>query len=131
VTGRENLVRWRLYIFLTPEDDGHTAITTFAFTKSRWPGPAGCVRLFKWLMRRLLDREIRLDVCILENLADKNPGVEGMRLSRFDKVLGLNRDRIERIYRGGRPLRAEGAAGGGNADLARAAATKGIASCDV
>jgi hypothetical protein len=36
-----------------------------------------------------------------------------MRLSRFDKVLGLNRDRIERIYRGGRPLRAVGAAEGG------------------
>ena len=36
---------------------------------------------------------------ILEGLADKNPNIDGMKLSRFDKVLGLNRDRIERIYR--------------------------------
>jgi len=100
VTDRENKVRWRLYIFFTPQSDERTSITTFAFTKSRWPGPAGSVRLFKWLMRRKLDYEIRLDVRILENLADKNPGIEGMKLSRFDKVLGLNRERIERVYRG-------------------------------
>ena len=39
---------------------------------------------------------------ILESLADKSPGIEGMKLSRFDKVLGLNRERIERVYRGRR-----------------------------
>ncbi len=99
-TGRENKVRWRLYIFFTPQTDERTAITTFAYTKSRWPGPAGSVRLFKWLMRRKLDYEIGLDVRILENLADKSPGIDGMKLSRFDKVLGLNRERIERVYRG-------------------------------
>ena len=52
------------------------------------PGPAGGVRLFKWLLRRKLDYEIRLDVRILEGLADKSPSLEGMKLSRFDKVLG-------------------------------------------
>ena len=51
-------------------------------------------------MRSHLDYEIRLDVKVLEGLADKNPSIEGMKLSRFDRVLGLNRDRIERIYRG-------------------------------
>jgi hypothetical protein len=35
---------------------------------------------------------------------DKNPNIEGMILSRFDKVLGLNRERIQRIYRGQKPL---------------------------
>ena len=50
-------------------------------------------------MRRKLDYEIKLDVRILEGLADKSPGIEGMKLSRFDRVLGLNRERIERIYR--------------------------------
>ncbi|MBI3412191.1 MAG: Rieske 2Fe-2S domain-containing protein [Planctomycetes bacterium] len=100
VTGRENMVRWRLYIFFTPADENETVLTTFAFTKSRYPGPAGGVRLFRWLMRRKLDHEIRLDVRILEGLADKNPNIDGMKLSRFDKVLGLNRERIERIYRG-------------------------------
>jgi phenylpropionate dioxygenase-like ring-hydroxylating dioxygenase large terminal subunit len=99
-TGKESMVRWRLYIFFVPVDQGETALFTFAFTKSRYPGPAGGARLFIWLMRRQLDHEIQLDVNILEGLADKNPSIDGMKLSRFDKVLGLNRERIERIYRG-------------------------------
>lgn len=99
-TGKESKVRWRLYIFFVPIDVCETAIFTFAFTKSSYPGPAGGVRLFKWLMRRQLNYEIDLDVKVLEGLADKNPSIEGMKLSRFDKVLGLNRERIEKIYRG-------------------------------
>jgi phenylpropionate dioxygenase-like ring-hydroxylating dioxygenase large terminal subunit len=99
-TGKKSRVRWRLYIFFVPIDACDTAIFTFAFTKSSYPGPAGGVRLFQWLMRSQLDYEIRLDVKVLEGLADKNPSIEGMKLSRFDRVLGLNRERIERIYRG-------------------------------
>jgi phenylpropionate dioxygenase-like ring-hydroxylating dioxygenase large terminal subunit len=100
-TGREGLVRWKLFIFFTPVDDQETAITTFAFTKSRYPlRPHGGVPFFGWLLRRNLKHEIDLDVRILENLADKNPSIDGMKLSRFDRVLGLNRERIQRIYRG-------------------------------
>ena len=102
-TGATSIVRWRLYIFFTPIDADQTALFTFAFTQSRWPGPAGGARLFKWFMRRMLDHEIRLDVRILEGLADKNTAIDGMKLSRFDRVLGLNRERIERIYRGNHP----------------------------
>jgi phenylpropionate dioxygenase-like ring-hydroxylating dioxygenase large terminal subunit len=103
VTGRESMVRWRLYIFFTPISDQETAVITFCFTKSRYPGPAGGVRIFKSILRSQLDREIWLDVNILENLADKNPSIDGMKLSRFDRVLGLNRERIERVYRGRQP----------------------------
>ncbi|MCI0640150.1 MAG: Rieske 2Fe-2S domain-containing protein [Gemmataceae bacterium] len=99
-SGAESRVRFRLYIFFVPRDDEETTIFTFAYTKSRYWGPAGGARLLGWLMRRKLDYEIRLDVGILNGLADKNPHVEGMKLSRFDRVLGLNRDRINRIYRG-------------------------------
>jgi phenylpropionate dioxygenase-like ring-hydroxylating dioxygenase large terminal subunit len=102
-TQREGLVRWRLYIFFTPRDDHETAVITFAYTKSRYPGPSGCVRLFRWLFWRMLDHEIQLDKRILENLAEQDPGIEGLKLSRFDRVLGLNRERIERIYRGHNP----------------------------
>ena len=103
VTGKESMVRWRLYIFFTPIDNDHTAIFTFAFTKSRYPGPAGGVRPFGWYFKRKLSYEIDLDVRILEGLADKTTAIEGMKLSRFDRVLGLNRERIERIYRGREP----------------------------
>jgi len=102
-TGTPSKVRWRLYIFFVPIDRCETALFTFAFTKSSWPGPAGGARLFVWLMKKQLDYEIRLDVRVLEGLADKNPGIDGMKLSRFDRVLGLNRERIDRIYRGQGP----------------------------
>jgi hypothetical protein len=100
LTNREGMVRWRLYIFFIPIDVMETRLVTLAYTKSRYPGPAGCMRLFKWLMRRKLDREILLDIRILENLVNYDTSIEGMKLSRFDKVLGLNRERIARIYRG-------------------------------
>jgi phenylpropionate dioxygenase-like ring-hydroxylating dioxygenase large terminal subunit len=99
-TGKENLVRWKLFIFFTPRDDRTTMLTTFVFTKSRYPGPAGCMRAVRWLLRRKIDHEIRLDMRILEGLADQSTDIDGMKLSRFDKVLVLNRERINRIYRG-------------------------------
>jgi phenylpropionate dioxygenase-like ring-hydroxylating dioxygenase large terminal subunit len=98
-TGNENMVRWKLFIFLTPRDASETALTTFVFTKSRFPGPAGGMRLMRWLLRRKIDHEICLDRDILEGLADQRPEIEGMKLSRFDKVLALNRERIARVYR--------------------------------
>jgi phenylpropionate dioxygenase-like ring-hydroxylating dioxygenase large terminal subunit len=101
-TRRESLVRWRLYIFFTPRDDRETSVITFAYVKSRYPGPHGLAHLFRWLFRRILDHEIRLDKNILENLAEHDPNIEGLKLSRFDRVLGLNRERIDRIYRGRR-----------------------------
>jgi len=100
-TGREAKVRWRLYIFFNPIDATHTDLVTFAFAKSRWPGPAGGVRVLRWLMRKHLDREIRLDLEVLSGLASYETGIDGLKLSRFDRVLGLNRERIERVYRGG------------------------------
>jgi phenylpropionate dioxygenase-like ring-hydroxylating dioxygenase large terminal subunit len=99
-TGKENMIRWKLFIFLTPRDDHATVLTTFVFTKSRYPGTAGGMRLARRLLRRKIDHEIHLDIGILEGLADQSADLEGMKLSRFDKVLALNRERIGRIYRG-------------------------------
>jgi phenylpropionate dioxygenase-like ring-hydroxylating dioxygenase large terminal subunit len=99
-TGKENMVRWKLFIFFTPRDERTTLLTTFVFTKSRYPGPAGAMRLVRWLLRRKIDHEIQLDMRILEGLADQSADIEGMKLSRFDKSLALNRERINRVYRG-------------------------------
>jgi phenylpropionate dioxygenase-like ring-hydroxylating dioxygenase large terminal subunit len=99
-TKAESWVRWRLYIFWVPLDDDTTSVITFAFTKSKYPGPAGGIRLAKWWLVPSLSHEIDLDVDILEHLADKRPMLEGMKLSRFDRALGLNRERVERVYRG-------------------------------
>lgn len=98
--GREAMVRWRLYMFFWPVDEKRTNVTSFVYAKSRYPGPAGGLRLAKYVFRREIDREIRQDIAMLEHMADHRPTIEGMKLSRFDKVLGLTRERIARIYRG-------------------------------
>jgi phenylpropionate dioxygenase-like ring-hydroxylating dioxygenase large terminal subunit len=97
---RESWVRWRLYMFFSPLDADNTTVTTFAYARSRYPGPAGGLRLVRWLFRRELDREIQQDVNMLKHLGDRTIGIEGMKLSRFDRVLGLTRERIARIYQG-------------------------------
>ena len=97
---RESMVRWRLYIFFVPQDDKTTRVFSITFAKSRYPGPAGALRLARGFMRREIDREIRADVTMLHHMADFGTGIEGLKLSRFDKVLGLTRERIARIYRG-------------------------------
>jgi len=88
-----------LLIFFTPRDENATLLTTFVFTKSRYPIPACARRLVRWLLGRNIDYEIRLDMRMLEGLADQSGDIEGMKLSRFDKVLALNRERLNRIYR--------------------------------
>ena len=100
-TGQEALVRWRVAMFFSPREECETAVWTFAYARSRWPiYPAGALRPFRWLVRNGLKREIQRDVDLIENLADHNPALEGMKLGRFDRPLGLNRERIQRIYRG-------------------------------
>jgi phenylpropionate dioxygenase-like ring-hydroxylating dioxygenase large terminal subunit len=98
---RESMVRWRLYIFFVPQDEKTTRVFSVTFAKSRWrAGPVGGLRPFRWFMRREVDREVRADVAMLYNLAEYDTSIEGLKLSRFDKVLGLTRERIARIYRG-------------------------------
>jgi phenylpropionate dioxygenase-like ring-hydroxylating dioxygenase large terminal subunit len=97
---RESMVRWRLYIFFVPQDVRTTRVFSVTFAKSRYPGPAGGLRLARGLMRRQIDREVRADVSMLYHMAEYDTGLEGLKLSRFDKVLGLTRERIARIYRG-------------------------------
>ena len=98
--GREAMIRWRLYIFFCPLDDHTTQAVSFVYAKSKYPGPAGGLRAAKYIFRREVDREIRQDIEMLEHMASKDVAIDGMKLSRFDKVLGLTRERISRIYRG-------------------------------
>jgi len=97
---REAMARWRLYIFFVPQDEKTTRVFSVTYAKSRYPGPAGGLRLVRWLLRREIDREVQADVSMLYHMADYNTGIEGLKLSRFDKVLGLTRERIASIYRG-------------------------------
>lgn len=100
-TGKEGMLRWRLYIFFVPHNDRQTTVFVIPFTKSRYPGPYGGIRIFAPFVRRHLKHELSLDAGIMAGLADKSIDIQGMILSRFDKVIGLNRERLERVYRNG------------------------------
>ncbi len=54
--------------------------------------------LFRTAGRKLLEYETRRDIRMVEGIADKDPGVEGMKLSRFDRPLVAIRERLEREY---------------------------------
>lgn len=97
---REGKIRWRLFIFFVPVDATTTRVISITYAKSRYPGPAGGLRLVRWRFRQELDDEIGQDTQLLRHLASHDTGIEGMKLSRFDKGLGLARERIKRIYRG-------------------------------
>jgi phenylpropionate dioxygenase-like ring-hydroxylating dioxygenase large terminal subunit len=97
---REAMIRWRLYMFFWPLDADNTAVTSFVYAKSKYPGPTGGLRIAKYIFRREVDREVRQDISMLEHLGDKTIDIDGLKLSRFDKVLGLTRERISRVYKG-------------------------------
>ena len=97
---RQGMVRWRVFIFFVPQDATTTRVYSVAFAKSRYPGPVGGLRWVWWILRRELKREIDADVAMLHHMADFDTGIDGLKLGRFDKVLGLNRERINRLYRG-------------------------------
>jgi hypothetical protein len=96
----EGMVRWRLYLFYVPEDEQTTRVVSFMYARSRWPLPHLGLWCFRGIYRWETGREIERDVKLLSNLADSSTGLEGMKLSRFDRILGLTRERIDRIYRG-------------------------------
>ena len=51
-----------------------------------------------WFVRRKIRSTIDEDVWLLHNMADYDTDIAGMKLSRFDRVLGLTRERLEQIY---------------------------------
>jgi phenylpropionate dioxygenase-like ring-hydroxylating dioxygenase large terminal subunit len=97
---REAWMRWRLYIFFVPIDEDTTQAVSFVYGQSRLPGPMGGLRIAKHFFRREVDREIRQDIEMLQHMASKDVTIDVMKLGRFDRVLGLTRERISRIYRG-------------------------------
>jgi vanillate O-demethylase monooxygenase subunit len=99
-TRAEKGARWRIYVFFNPLEGDRTQLVTFAFLRPALRGGWRNWLLFNRSLMWMVNREIVLDQRLIELLADKRPGMEGMKLSRFDKVLGMHRARIERVYRG-------------------------------
>jgi phenylpropionate dioxygenase-like ring-hydroxylating dioxygenase large terminal subunit len=98
---REAMIRYRVHQFFVPMMEGHSQLVTFTFAKTRYPlpqgGGVGWVR--NWILKEVSD-EIVADIWLCENLVEKSPSIEGLKLSRFDRTMGLNRERLGRIYYG-------------------------------
>jgi hypothetical protein len=99
-SGKRSWVGVRNAHFFTPLDEGNTRIFTFSFMKLSDPRFHWFLNFVRPFMRHSINKEVNEDKRVLDGLADKTPALDGLKLSRFDRVLGLNRDRIERIYRG-------------------------------
>jgi hypothetical protein len=50
-------------------------------------------------MRPQYEQEVREDQFVLENIVCKDTSLQQLKLSRFDKIMGMNRDRVARHYR--------------------------------
>jgi hypothetical protein len=76
-----------------------------AFTYMQYPLLAhfGLNILIKPSIKQIVNLEILRDKKTLEKIQDKNTSIAGMKLTRFDRSLGPNRKRIERIYKGINP----------------------------
>jgi phenylpropionate dioxygenase-like ring-hydroxylating dioxygenase large terminal subunit len=99
-TGRERRLKYHVLHYFVPEDDSVTRIVTFAFLKIDWPVLWRLGPRVGWLLRRRIWQTVQEDAHLVEHLADQSTSLTGMRLSRFDAILGLTRARLRRIYDG-------------------------------
>jgi phenylpropionate dioxygenase-like ring-hydroxylating dioxygenase large terminal subunit len=97
-TGRERLFKYHVVHYFVPQDQKVTTMVTFPFLKIDWPFFRNCGPVVGWLFRRRTWQTVEEDGRLLENLADQSTSLEGMKLSRFDSILGLTRERLHRIY---------------------------------
>jgi len=96
--GQQQTTALRVAVFFTPVTEECTDVFTFLYAKpdAGWRGSLFSVMqpVFRWLV----DREIRSDQKLIEQLNSSSTEMVGMKLSRFDKALAENRKRISRIY---------------------------------
>ena len=97
-TGAERRLKYHLFHYFVPEDETTTMIVTFGFMRIGRPLLRLLKRQIGSLFRRTIRETVEEDVFLLENLADTSTELEGMKLSRFDPILGMTRERLARIY---------------------------------
>ena len=78
-----------MYLFYVPVDADQTDVVMFVYGKASWRVASLLWPLVRGMMLHEFQREVRADVTLLANMADYSPRMEGMKLSRFDKILGL------------------------------------------
>jgi len=97
-TNKPRRVQVKLVVFYIPTENDYSRVMIFIFIN-----PMINKLMFQFLggpiVRWFVDYELKKDIDILENLADKKMPLSEMQLGRYDRVLGENRKRIDRLYR--------------------------------
>lgn len=99
-TGRRSWVTVRNVHLFAPVDDHRTTVFTLGYMRLDRPRWNFLLPIVGSFMRRSYRQEVDEDKRMIDNLADKQTDLAGLKLSRFDRVLGANRERVERLYRG-------------------------------
>lgn len=89
----------RIGVIFTPVHDQVTDIYTLVYTNVGSLGGFGRDAVLGLLLRSFAEIEVRLDAGLLSRMSDPTPQVRGRRLGRFDKMMRLHRQRIDRLYR--------------------------------
>ncbi|MDX1958910.1 MAG: Rieske 2Fe-2S domain-containing protein [Leptospiraceae bacterium] len=95
----ERPVKLKIYVFFNPIDKDKTQVIAFTFMKYRLLGNLGLNLFIKPAMKWIVNYEVLLDKQMIESIANKEVSLKGTKLSKFDKSLGPNRNRIEKVYR--------------------------------
>ena len=98
-TERERENKLRIFVFFTPIDEKTTKIFALSYMKYELLGNFGMNLLLGPALTLLSELEIELDSQILKSFASMETSLKGTKLTKFDKALQQNRNRIEKIYR--------------------------------
>jgi vanillate O-demethylase monooxygenase subunit len=90
----------RIAVFFNPVGPDETELFTFVYSDSAPWARLGLNALLYPVTHAFVEVEIRRDLRMLAQLADRRPTLDGNRLGRFDKALVAARRRIDRLYRG-------------------------------
>jgi vanillate O-demethylase monooxygenase subunit len=99
-TGERRPFLLRTAVFFNPVDDARTELFSFLFVNARMPrwASVAALAIFRPVILRLADLEVRLDKAMLESLASQDPSLDGLKLGRFDKALVACRKRLDAVY---------------------------------
>ena len=102
-TNQARETRFRIYVFFNPISENRVQLMAFTYMQYSLFAHFGLNILIKPSIKQIVNLEILRDKKTLEKIQDKNTSIAGMKLTRFDRSLGPNRKRIERIYKGINP----------------------------
>ena len=97
---QKNKNQFRIYVFFTPINSKSTQLFAYTYLKYEKLGHFGFNLFIKLFLKQIVRLEILRDKSALEKIENQDISLKGLKLTRFDRSLGPNRARIEKIYKG-------------------------------